>query len=456
MIRLYDWLLNNVLSSRKGIEDVIVSMFSQAFVALIGFITSVLLARGLGLKGMGKYALILSVSGLASALSGLGIGQTAIRFASMAAAKNDITSQMAILRWAFRLRMLLVFLIFGLAFVFAPFIADSFWHDTSLTSLVRLNLLTGIFAATAAVPTIYFQSLKRFKMNATVIVGQALMSLVGIGIIAALNIWSLERVIAVSVVATGLGAAAFMILVPKASFFELQEFRQPIDKLFVCLWRAPNMNVKYSASLDSTGANTFAFFMLLSSVIVTLIMQADVWLLGIYVEKSQIGVYTVASRLSLPLVIVLGALNTTLWPRASSLTCLIKTTELIKKTFRWSVLVALAGLFYAIFAPLAIPFIFGISYKNGILLGQILCLRYCIAILTCPIAVISYSFGMVRVYWLINMFQLIAVVAISIFLLPIVGAIGAALALIANEIIAFTFVTTIIWYRIAAMKARQK
>lgn len=442
--RLSTWLESTLSGTRKGIEDVIVSMIPQSISVVTGFVTSVLLARGLGPKGMGSYALILSVSGLAVALSDLGIGQTAIRFASQAAERKDTETQLAILRWAFRLRMLLVLLTSLIAFAFAPVVADRLWHETSLSPLVRLSLLTGIFTAIAAIPTIYFQSLKRFKMNAAVAVGQTLVSFVGIVIIAFLNKWSLELVIAVSVVAAGWGAITFMFLVPKASFFVMQDFRQPCTQFLKKLLQAPNKKYSGSKSLDSTGMNEFAFFMVLSSVIVTVIMRADIWLMGFYLNKSQIGLYSVASRFTLPLVIVLGALNTALWPRASALMYEKNTTEMIRKTFQISILVALLGLIYSIMAPFATPYIFGSSYREGVFIGQILCLRYCISILICPLGIIGYSFGFVKVYWWVNLIQLIVVVIGNILFLKYFGVIAAGLSLLAMELVGFIVISVIL------------
>lgn len=445
MQTIFNWLKNTISGSRKGIEDVIVSMIPQVATAVAGFIASVLIARGLGPQGMGNYALILSVSGLAAALSDLGIGQTAIRFASRAAANNDTDNQLAILRWAFRLRMILVFLTSTIAFIAAPLVADKFWHDSSLSPLVRLSLLTGVFTAIAAVPTIYLQSLKLFKMNAAVIVGQTIVSLAGIVIIAVLKKWSLNNVIIASVVATSLGAITFIVLVPKASFFKWNEFPKQLSESINYFWKAPHSNLAKSPSLDATDANSFAFMMLLSSVIVTLTMRADVWLMGLYVEKSQIGLYSVASRLTLPLVIVLGGLNTALWPRSSTLNTTDEILTLIKKTSKLSFLVVLAGLIYSILAPMLIPLLFGSNYQSAILLSQWLCIRYCISIATCPIGIIGYSFGLVRLYWIINFIQLLLVILINIALLPRIGALGAVIALISNEILGFIVTLVLIW-----------
>lgn len=446
-------IFNETLSgSRKGIEDVIVSMIPQTVSVVTGFATSVLIARGLGPKGMGSYALILSISGLTAALSDLGVGQTAIRFASQAAEQKDTTRQLAILRWAFRLRMLLVSLTSVIAFACAPVVANRFWHEGHLTSLVRLSLLAGIFTALAAIPTIYYQSLKRFKMNAAVSVGQTLVSLIGIVIISLLNKWSLELIIAVSIVAAGLGAFTFMFIVPKASFVALSDLPLSWAEFVKKLWYAPSSDQSSSLSLDTTGASTFAFFMLISSITVTITMRADVWLMGCYLDKSQIGLYSVASRFTLPLIIVLGALNTALWPRASLLNSAQGTTDLFKKTFRLSLITAALGTLYALTVPLLTPIIFGDIYISSILLAQLLCIRYCLAIMICPLGVIGYSFGMVRLYWWINIVQLITVVVVNIFLLPRLGSIGSAIALIINEIINIVIVGFIIRRKISTIE----
>jgi O-antigen/teichoic acid export membrane protein len=447
--KLKNSLWESVAGSRKGIEDVFVSMIPQCVSVAAGFVTLMLIARGLGPRGMGSYALITSVSGLAAGLSDLGIGQTAIRYASRAAENNDPRGQFAILRWAFRLRLLLVSFTSIIAFAAASYVASKIWHEAGLAPLVRFSLLTGIFSAVAAIPTIYFQSLKRFKMNAAVSVGQTLALFMGIAGLAVLNNWSLESVISVSIASAALGAIAFVIIVPKAAFYERHECRQSFRNLL----HAPKLDTYAESAIDDTGPNRFAIYMLISSVTVTVAMRADVWLMGMFLEKSQIGLYSVVSRFTLPLTIILGALNTALWPRASATGSLVKSTELIRKTFRMSFLVAIVGLVYSVTAPLMTPELFGPTYKDGILLGQLLCVRYCIAILACPIGIIGYSFGLVSSYWLVNSLQLIVIVALNIVMLPRIGPIGAALSLIANDLIGSILISLMIFRKVAFLKS---
>ncbi|WP_460596942.1 oligosaccharide flippase family protein [Geomonas sp. Red276] len=446
-------LKTTFLGTRRAIEDVIVSMIPQVVSVVTGFVTSILIARGLGPKAMGDYALILSVSGLAAALSDLGIGQTAIRFASRAVETNDKEAQFAVLRWAFRLRMLLVVMASLSAFIVAPVVAKSLWHEADLSFLVRVSLLVGIFTAVAHIPTIYFQSLKRFKMNAFISTGQTVVSFAGILLLALLKKWSLETVITVSVVAAGAGAVAFILLVPRGAFFRWREFRKPVRELPQMLLRAPVVGAG-SGGMDTTGANTFAFFMLLSSVLVTITMRADVWMMGYFLDKAEIGLYSIATRFTMPLVILLGALNTALWPRASALTDFDKTMAMIRKTIGLSLLVAVFAMVYSLVAPYATPLFFGQKYADAVLLGQALCVRYVVSLLVCPIGIIGYSFGLVRLYWLVNLLQLVGVVVINMALLPRFGAMGAAMALICNEVIGFIFSAGIIWRKVAQTKSK--
>jgi O-antigen/teichoic acid export membrane protein len=443
LARAAAWLKLTLLASKRGIRDVVISVLPQVAAVLKGFVAAVLIARGLGSARLGEYTLVLSVSSLAVSLSDLGIGQTAIRYASRAAAKQDQEGQMAVLRWAFRLRIFLVSVVTLFFFVFAPLLADKIWKAQNLTPLIRLGLLVGIFDAMASVPVIYFRSLRRFGMNAMVQIGQAAIALGGILLLAWLGRWSVTLVLAVTLAAAGIGAFVFLLIVPKAALWPPRGFSGISLAKLADFWKSPAVDGS-EQSLEGSSPNSFALFNLLSTVIVLVTMRADVWLMGVFLDQSQIGIYSVATRFTLPLTIVLGALNTALWPRASALSSATGTVALLRKTLRMGFLVSLAGVVYALIGPLVAPWLFGAQYASSVLLAQILCLRYCLAILYTPIGVIGYSFGLVRAYWWINLLQLVPVVVINVLLLPVYGPVGSALALIANEIVGFVLVWVLV------------
>jgi len=443
------WVTGTLAGSKKGIKDVIVSMIPQVVSLGTGLFTSILVARGLGPGGLGEYALVLSVSDMTTTLSDLGIGQTALRYASRAAGLRDPDGQMGVLRWAFRRRVSLVILISVIAYAFAPIVASKFWHVSGLGPLIRLGLLIGAFGALAHVPSIYFQSLKKFHVNSAVLTGQAIISFTGILVLAALRHWSVEAVILVSVVTAGVGASIFLVLVPKQALLVPTSYPSSAGQALRSLWSSPAIPVAADHDAVET-PNEFAFYMLLSSVFVMLTLKADVWLMGFFLDTRSVGVYNAATRLTVPLAVLLAAMNTALWPRASSLVLMGDKIALLRKTLRLCSMVALAGIAYAIGVPMLAPLLFGARYAKSVSLGQLLCFRYLLAILACPVGVVGYSVGLVRVYWILNLLQLMAVVAINSLLLPAIGPVASTVALIVNEVFNVVGVGFLIWRKVSA------
>jgi O-antigen/teichoic acid export membrane protein len=431
--------------SQRGIGDVLLMLMPQAVIVLTGFLTTVLIARGLGPASLGQYSLVLSVAGLTAAFSDLGIGQTAIRYAARAAAAGRTAEQLAVLRWALRLRLTLVggtALAVALA---APVVAGRFWHLPALTALIRLGLLGGVFAAIASAPTVYLQSIRRFGRNAAVQVGQALLGLAGVGVVAALGLWSVGAIVLASVVAAAIGALAFLPWVPRAALASPDDLGSGAA-WWRRLWTSPVE--PDSAGRADGGPGVFAAYNLVSTLLVMVTLRLDVWLMGVFGRPDQIGVYTVASRFALPMGLVLAAVSGALWPRASSRTDPPAVLALMKRTFQLSVPLGLLAVLYALTAPLLTPWLFGSAYQGSRLLGQVLCIRYALAILIVPVGAVGYSLGLVRVYWIINLIQLVAVVVVNVTLLPRIGPMASALALVVSELLGVTLAGALLLWRV--------
>jgi O-antigen/teichoic acid export membrane protein len=419
-----------IFESLKAIEDVIVSTFPGIATLVTGAITAALIARGLGPFGMGQYALIISVSSFTIGLSDMGIGQTAIRYASRAASQGDTEGQFAILRWTFRLRMLFVLVLSLVVFVLAPTIAGTIWHDNSLTPILQLSLLIGIFTTLAHVPIIYSQAVRRFRMNSSIQVAQALISFAGILLVAFFAIWHVQFVIIVTVIATAIGALAFLTVTPKAAFFKFDTSWRSTHFKLQGAFTPPAIKDGKTSGLDSSSIGSFARFNFLDQMVSVGILNVTIWLMGIFLVKSQIGIYAAATYVAIPIAVLKGAINTALWPRVAAVTTLKGNKILLRRAMLLTIFAVVGGLFYAFFAPLLMPFVFGAGYASGIIVARLLCLGWCIYLLVEPIGVISYNFGVVRISWLIGLFVLITMVTVNVWLLPIIGLVGAALTFI--------------------------
>jgi O-antigen/teichoic acid export membrane protein len=443
-------LKSTLLASPRAVRDVLLSMLPQAACFVSGFMSSILIARGLGPAGLGEYALILSISGLLGAVSDLGVGQTAIRYASRAASAGDEAALFAVLRWALRIRLLLVLAATLVFYVIIPALAENLWSMPELVPWIRLGLLAGIISVLTSIPVTYFQAIQRFRSNAVVQVAQYGLSLAAVGILAVMQWWSVPMVLIASLASTSAAAGAFLTLVPREALAAPrgQGIRGLRDFL------RPPSPARVQGTVDDSSIHAFAFWMLLSSVLVMVTLRLDVWLMGYFLDKDQIGLYNVATRFTIPLTMLLAALNTALWPRASSALRPDQIRPLLRKTFVASGAMAALSAAYSLSAPLLTGLLFGREYAAATVLAQVLCLRYCVSMVSNPVGIVGFSLGLARVYWIVNFIQFAAVAAVNVVMLPRMGPMASAMALIANELLGAAAVGILVLRRWKAMSTR--
>jgi O-antigen/teichoic acid export membrane protein len=232
------------------------------------------------------------------------------------------------------------------------------------------------------------------------------------------------------VIATAIGALAFITVTPKAAFFKFETSWRSIHFKLRGALTPPAIKGGDPSAFDSSSIGSFARFNFLDQMVSVGITNAAVWIMGIFLIKSQIGIYAVATYVAFPISLLITAINTALWPRVAATTTLKGNKDLLRSAMLLTILAVVGGLLYAIFAPLLMPFVFGTGYASGILIARLLCLGWCIYLLATPIGNVSYNFGVVRISWLINVFVLIILVTLNVCLLPIIGLLGAALAFI--------------------------
>ena len=439
----------NLSGSRQGVKDIAVSFIPQFVGVFSGLISSILIARGLGPAGLGNYALILSYVSIASIVSDLGIGQTAIRYASLAVASDDISWQKSVLRWAFKMRLLMVLVASAILGFLAPYITDRIWHHKDLTAYIYIALIGSIFTPLATVPTIYFQSIRKFSTNSLISSVQRSISLIGVLILSLFNWWQIIYVIYSSVIATVIGAFAFILAVPKGILFGLNDNSRSSYTVRDFL-KCPVSSSDSKESADNP--SHFAIYQMALTIIVTLSSQIDIWLMGFFLDEQQIGIYSAALRFTVPFGIVIATINTVLWPRASACITNLSKLSLLRKTFRLCFVITFFGIGYSYFAPFSMSFIFGNRYTDGMLLAQLLCARQCITLLYCSISLVGYSMGLIKHYVWIALVCFIVQVFCNIVLLPKIGFYGAAIGSIASETLLLILGGSIIYVKYKALK----
>jgi O-antigen/teichoic acid export membrane protein len=320
---------------------------------------------------------------------------------------------------------------------------------------LQLSLLIGVFGTLAHVPVIYFQSIRRFRTNSIIQVAQALISFAGILLVAFFALWHVEFVILISVIVSCLGALAFIAVTPKAVFFKSDASSRKLDFKLRGALKPPAIKGGEMIASDTSSIGSFARFNFLDKLISMVMSNAAVWIMGIFLIKSQIGIYSAAVSVALPISLLVTAVNTALWPRLPGANTLKENKLVLRSAMLLTIIAVVGGIFYAVFAPLLMPLVFGAAYGSGILVAQILCLGWCIYLLGLPIGLVAYNFGIVRISWLINLVQLIIIIAVNVWLLTIIGPVAAAFAFIVATVIAHLCNGLFLWSRIRKFTAQE-
>jgi O-antigen/teichoic acid export membrane protein len=287
--------------------------------------------------------------------------------------------------------------------------------------------------------------MRRFGMNAVVVSGQALLFVAGVLAIELLDIWSVGTVIIASVLSAGIGAMAFLFIVPRSVLFSSVQGDVKRGESF---WRLSLPEALLKSSVDDSSANRFAFNMLVSKIIMLVTLRTDVWLMGALLTQGEIGLYNAASRFVLPLSFVVIAVGTALMPRVSALGDRHELRGLLRRTIRGSGVATILGIIYAISVPYLAPWLFGEPFRPITGLGQILCLGQCAVIFSNPISVVGYNMGLAASYWVIHLFQLGLVLICLWLFLPQFGAFAAAWTFLGSSVAGSALTAIVVWRKV--------
>lgn len=436
-----------IKSFRAGIMDVTAGLTQQGMVAVFGFISTMIMARGLGSYNMGLVSLALSVSGVAASLSDLGIGQTAIRYGSRELAVGDKESAFRVFRWGFRVRILQSLAISMVFLFLAPYLGK-LWGNTAVVSLIRWSLILGILGALAHIPNVYLQSVRHFWLNAGVAIFQALVSLIGIIVLKHYGWWTPLAVLTNAIWATLVGTVAVIFLIPKETLVKYSRDTTFSLNNLKSMFKAPTVTPDASGQMTKETPQQFSRFLMFSSLLVMVYTRLDVWILGSLQNPSVVGAYAIANKMVLPLSMVLGALNAALWPRVSAITDKQGLRNLIKRTLVISILCAIPLTVYALAGPVLIPILFGNQYRPAMIPAEILGIRYIVDILVCPLGIVGYNLGMVKLFPFINLVQMIVMVCLSLVFLRTYGAAAVAFGILLADVVGLVISTAVLYRRI--------
>jgi O-antigen/teichoic acid export membrane protein len=169
-----------------------------------------------------------------------------------------------------------------------------------------------------------------------------------------------------------------------------------------------------------------------SDILATFGQQIDQLLVVAFLSAGQLGAYTIALQASRVLTIFQISLNTVLLPKAAGLPT-HSVLELVARTARLTIAItAVAGVALIVLLPLLLPGLYGRDFASAILVSQILAVE---AVLSAGASTHTQAFTATDRPGMATLFQLgglATAVPLMLVLIPRLGLVGAALALLAS------------------------
>lgn len=427
-MRLKDWQVR--LARFSGLENILTLIVPKASGLLANVASSILIARGLSVEDVGAYTMIFSYYMLLLVVSDLGINQTVLRYAAKVATQER--KHLELINWGVRLKLLSLCLLGLIFFLLAPLLAEA-WESASLAPLMQLSLLTGFAGSMLAMPIVYFQSKQDFKRAGVLIALQSLFNFLPLLYLQFSRTWSLTAVIISGIVSSCLVLIVGLMMMPMKTYWDPDKLRACIaqPKIFVL---APIQH-EFNSEMEFLTPMRYLLLMIPAGLMFALASRLDVWLMGYFLTKAEVGIYGMAQRVALPLMAISESVDGALSPAASA----IKTREgigyFLKSSLATVVGVMAMGLLYAVAVPQVVPALFGETYQSGVWITSLLCLRIVISIASSPFTWLAYNFDYAKVQWVVRVVQLCVMVALNLILLSHWSIFAPATAWIVFELI---------------------
>ena len=400
-----------------GISVSLVGRVAARGLAILGHI---MLARLLGPRQFGLYAIGWTVLILSGAIVPFGLHNGVIHFISRHQ-QSDPTGLKSILLQALGLVLLSGTLIGGGLYFAAPWIAEHVFQEADLILVLRWIALALPLSAGFIVASATIQASQRMKFSAY---GEVTLSAANLFLI----------VLLVSLLGWELFGAVVAIVVSFAIAFGLALYYAKY--LFPEAFSAPRQWGSLSRELIIFSLPT-AFI----GTVDLLSIQADRLFIGYYRSTTEVGIYYSASQSVMLFSLIVSVFNTVVAPMIASLYAkreMGQLEELFRISTKWGLYLTLPIFLVICFAPEEIILVlFGSKYASGRLILVILAIGQLINIGTGPLDLLLIMTGHQRHCFMIAISMLIVNVALNCLLIPLIGLTGAALATTGTTILHF-------------------
>jgi O-antigen/teichoic acid export membrane protein len=188
----------------------------------------------------------------------------------------------------------------------------------------------------------------------------------------------------------------------------------------------------------------FSRWIAVAAIASTIFLSLDVVLLGHFRPAAEVGLYGAALALLAKFEVVQNAVLTSTFPEACRYRTKADLRAYVGRTLR---LTGLASLGFLAVLPLAGPvfgFFYGTAYAGAALPFAVLLLGFAVGLNAQPAAFVLYPLERVRYIAAGDILQLIVFTGIALWLIPLYGALGAALAVLLRQLLGAALTATFV------------
>ncbi|HBY96577.1 MAG TPA: hypothetical protein DEP84_21980 [Chloroflexi bacterium] len=398
---------------------------------LLGFVTSVLIARFLGPAGYGLIALVSLVLAVADTVGDFGLTYTAVRaLARVLGPEPERARRLA--RGFFSLAVITNVIAAVVGILLAGPIARVVLGRPEAEPYLRLAMIGLIAVAGNGFIVAVLQSMRRFGQLAGLQILSALTYLIGVFALVAANRLDVASVILLGAVNPLVGFVVGLRFLPPGFFSFGEALARPSRQA----WRE---------------LAAFSKWLWVSAILSLLAAQLDLVMLSRWTPAAAVGVYALAFNLAMKMDIVSQTRLTVLLPGVSSLrTSTEMRTFVVRSLKRSAVLIAGSALFVPFFRPFIVTF-YGPDYADAVKALLVLTLVVLFDLATTPVILLGFPLEQPRALAASDAVRLATLVASGWLLIPTFGPVGAALARLAARVAGALFMVTLIALRLRKM-----
>lgn len=196
----------------RFVRDLLTLQVGQVVPIICGFLSSILYPNLLGLDGFGRYAIVLSITGILSLVTNLGQHYTAVSFLAEAYGRKDRDAMRAIGRYYVMISVLMIGVLAAI-FPFLPPLTEAVYGDRQLGKLAQLVFASSMLDPLYNYLCIVLQTVRDFR-RLTIIENAYIVVQLCIGATLVVAGWGIAGILWGSIITSALSVILACVLLP--------------------------------------------------------------------------------------------------------------------------------------------------------------------------------------------------------------------------------------------------